>query len=321
MAEEQASTNKNIFLDSDQDGLSDEEEKTYGTNPQVADTDGDGYSDGAEIQSGYNPLKPAPGDRVTPEIKSINTENVSTNPNATNMTEEVTQRISTLVQDADPNNQEVTMEQVKAIVDESLNTKVSTDEFPAVSKDEITIKEQPATTGLSDAQITQIKKEDFADYITGVSYVMSSNSPTPITSATDLTNISTSLSQDFTTGILTQNTSSIRSVLGTEQKIVEQMKSIPVPAELVDTHIEALRIAKYSQNLDELLTQDPNDPIANIANFSKASSFIDYASTFSDDLNEKFNTYGLTYDDSVKNKLTSYGATAPNPDLIQMLFQ
>ncbi|MEK7172599.1 MAG: hypothetical protein AAB740_01315 [Patescibacteria group bacterium] len=42
--------------DSDNDGLSDREEvKVYGTNPFNVDTDGDGYSDGAEVKNGYNP--------------------------------------------------------------------------------------------------------------------------------------------------------------------------------------------------------------------------------------------------------------------------
>ena len=39
-AEENSITNKNIFLDSDQDGLSNDEEKAYGTNPNNADSDG-----------------------------------------------------------------------------------------------------------------------------------------------------------------------------------------------------------------------------------------------------------------------------------------
>ena len=43
--------------DSDRDGLTDEEEATLGTNPQVADTDGDGLSDFAEVHIYHsNPL-------------------------------------------------------------------------------------------------------------------------------------------------------------------------------------------------------------------------------------------------------------------------
>ena len=62
----QSQINNSLFLDSDQDGLTDQEEKMLGTDPFKADTDGDGYSDGKEVESGYNPLKPAPGDKIVP---------------------------------------------------------------------------------------------------------------------------------------------------------------------------------------------------------------------------------------------------------------
>ncbi|MDD5291297.1 MAG: hypothetical protein PHZ04_04275 [Patescibacteria group bacterium] len=43
-------------IDTDSDGLFDREEvKVYKTNPLVTDTDGDGYSDGDEVKNGYNP--------------------------------------------------------------------------------------------------------------------------------------------------------------------------------------------------------------------------------------------------------------------------
>jgi len=43
-------------LDSDQDGLSDEEEIFYGTDKNNPDSDGDGYLDGDEVKKSYNPL-------------------------------------------------------------------------------------------------------------------------------------------------------------------------------------------------------------------------------------------------------------------------
>jgi hypothetical protein len=43
-------------VDSDNDGLTNAEEKQYGTDPQNPDTDGDGYKDGEEVKNGYNPL-------------------------------------------------------------------------------------------------------------------------------------------------------------------------------------------------------------------------------------------------------------------------
>lgn len=43
-------------LDTDNDGLPDAVEATYGTDENAKDTDGDGYSDSAEVKNGYQPL-------------------------------------------------------------------------------------------------------------------------------------------------------------------------------------------------------------------------------------------------------------------------
>lgn len=51
--------------DSDNDGLTDREEKAYGTDPYNPDSDQDGYLDGEEIAAGYDPLVPSPGDKIT----------------------------------------------------------------------------------------------------------------------------------------------------------------------------------------------------------------------------------------------------------------
>lgn len=45
-----------VPLDSDEDGLSDQDERHYGTNRLDPDTDGDGFPDGTEVRGGYNPL-------------------------------------------------------------------------------------------------------------------------------------------------------------------------------------------------------------------------------------------------------------------------
>lgn len=54
-----SSEEKKVFIDTDQDNLSDEDEiNIYKTNPKNPDTDGDGYSDGVEIISDNDPLAP-----------------------------------------------------------------------------------------------------------------------------------------------------------------------------------------------------------------------------------------------------------------------
>ena len=56
--EKQLGTNPNN-IDTDGDGLTDYEEVSiYHTNPLNADTDGDGFNDGIEVRRGYNPLGP-----------------------------------------------------------------------------------------------------------------------------------------------------------------------------------------------------------------------------------------------------------------------
>ncbi len=63
-------------LDDDKDGLTNEEEKKYGTDPKNPDTDGDGFLDGAEVKNGFDPLRAAPNDRT------IDNGNANTNTNA-----------------------------------------------------------------------------------------------------------------------------------------------------------------------------------------------------------------------------------------------
>ncbi|MBS4033286.1 MAG: hypothetical protein KGZ85_02370 [Ignavibacterium sp.] len=58
--------------DTDSDGLFDfEEVKIYGTDPLNPDTDGDGYLDGEEVKAGYNPLDPRPGAKLLDLLKEI----------------------------------------------------------------------------------------------------------------------------------------------------------------------------------------------------------------------------------------------------------
>lgn len=49
----------NDAVDTDKDGLSDQVERTIGTNPNNSDTDGDGFGDGLEVHAGTNPRDPA----------------------------------------------------------------------------------------------------------------------------------------------------------------------------------------------------------------------------------------------------------------------
>lgn len=65
-------------VDTDGDGLSDYEEvKVYGTDPLKGDTDGDGHSDGAEIAQGFNPKGDGP---LLPTAQAIQNANAAAAP-------------------------------------------------------------------------------------------------------------------------------------------------------------------------------------------------------------------------------------------------
>src|SRR4030042_1404389 len=96
-ANDGASSGKNIFEDSDQDGLSDDEEKAYGTDVNNRDTDGDGYTDGVEVKSGYDPLKPAPGDKIIVSDTQHATRNTQQGGEGENLTQEVSEEARNLI--------------------------------------------------------------------------------------------------------------------------------------------------------------------------------------------------------------------------------
>ena len=70
---------KPVCLDSDGDGLCDDDELIIGTSPFLADSDGDGYPDGLEVALGSDPLDPKsipesrpPGYFATPPVSIQN---------------------------------------------------------------------------------------------------------------------------------------------------------------------------------------------------------------------------------------------------------
>ena len=71
------------YFDSDQDGLSDEEEAGYGTDPHSPDTDGDGLLDGFEVQNGLDPLVAGDetGDPDNDGLDNLGEQAAGTDPN------------------------------------------------------------------------------------------------------------------------------------------------------------------------------------------------------------------------------------------------
>lgn len=321
-AENTSGAAKSVFLDSDQDGLSDSEEKVYGTDSHNPDTDSDGYSDGAEVRSGYDPLKKAPGDKLSgfagTRAMAPGANNSADPASAVlgdsakkNLTNDIAERVTDLATKSATDNKQISLDDVQALVDQSLTPAVvSVDDFPEVSRAELKIKVQNYGN-LSAEKATAKKKEDFTNYIVAVTYIFSSNSSKPITSLTDAAGMISSIVTTITAAISSQNPAALNDIMTSQKKIVEQLKAMEVPEDLVEIHIKALRFALYSQQLVDLIQPKADDPMGSIANLSKIEGFMTVFSDFATEAESKISEYGLTYDETVRKKLESYGIEAP----------
>ncbi|HEX7586286.1 MAG TPA: thrombospondin type 3 repeat-containing protein [Patescibacteria group bacterium] len=294
-AQESSTTDKNVFLDSDQDGLSDTEEKALGTNPFNPDTDGDSYSDGAEVSAGYNPLVPAPGDRVVPENATASVAAGTTaTQDAGNVTQEVTDKINNLVNEKSATeSQEILMSDVQSLVEGTIQSKTEEVTLPTINPDEINIKTQDYSN-LSPTEQTAQKKEDFLNYATAATYVISSNSPKPITSADDLTSITTSLTQQISSALTSRDPKVLNDLSQIGEKTLDQLKYIEVPEEMVPLHTQGLMFSKYAIQLKDSIAPNPEDPLGEIVNFSKMQGLAESFLGFGLELQNKASQYGIS---------------------------
>ncbi len=309
-ATENSNGTKNIFLDSDQDGLTDAEEKTYGTNPQKADTDGDGYTDGAEVKAGYDPLKKAPGDKLsTSQTASVKGESVSekqvVSEEKPNLTQETAQKISTLTNESAIQNQEIGTEEIQTLLDSIMNGEDFKNELPEISPDEIKILKQNYSS-LSKEKAQEKMKEDAVNYSVAILYIFASNSPEPLTSSTDAISILNKTVQKIITSFASGNPDVLNDLSISGEKIYEQLKEVKVPEDMVDTQIKALQYASYAQDLKNLIKLDPTDPLANLSNYSKISTFVGSLNEFYDEIKSKLESYGVDYGE-VQDKLEDKG--------------
>lgn len=310
----------NIFLDSDQDGLTDEEERLYGTNPRDSDSDGDGYSDGAEVASGYDPLKKSPGDKlpspagltskIQPEVRGIEAAFQDSSEPEDNLTQQVAQKISAMTEEGALEEETISVSDIKSMVDSILAVQDIEEELPQISVSEINVKKQNYKN-LSKEDAKEKEREDFKNYVIAIYYILASNSPEPITSASNLSSIMGNFSLNVISAITTRDASSLDKFSQSGEKILEQMREVEVPENLTDLHIEALSLAEYTTVVKDKVTPKANDPLGEIANLSKVQNFLGLLANFSVKIESKFLEYDLFYDEEVRKKIESFGLIAP----------
>lgn len=296
------SSDENIASDIDQDGLSDDEERTkYGTDPTNPDSDRDGYSDGAEVKSGYNPLKPAPGDKmedgtetpVSDEITSkISLE--SSEDSSGNMTEDLSNQIAALMSSEEFGEGGISMDKINALIESALAKEITFDDLPTIDQSSIKILKQDYS-GFSEEKQARKKKEDNENYLSAIFYITANNSPRSIASEDEI--------RSFSDEIISKIPSVTSSEAGIDYftdladrgaKTLEELNKLEVPEDMLELHIKGLQLATYGVSLKNKVSINNSDPIASIVSLSQVEKFLALITDFSTEVEGKLEGLGLS---------------------------
>ncbi len=289
---ESSSSAKNIFVDSDQDNLSLDEEKLYGTDPDKADTDGDGYSDGVEVESGYNPLLPAPGDRIVggdEEKKKTTGENTASGPNLTN---EVSEQISGVLSTIDSDNKEITFDQINTAVEDALTSQSDEVILPEVDVKSIKIKKAPSSSLKEKERIAEERK-DVLEYLTGMSYIVVDNSPAQFTNEDEFGSMLGNLSNQAVLTLASGNKDFTNTLAERGQKILDESQKLEVPEAMLDIHIKALKMGLYAVSLKQEINPGNGDPLGQIAVLSRLQGLLGVTTQFTDEVQGALTKYEI----------------------------
>lgn len=288
------SNNESIFLDSDQDNLSDEDEEKYGTDSKNPDTDGDGYQDGAEVESGYDPTKPAPGDKIN---KAKDTKALSIDSDSENLTTEFSTRIAEMVA-AGQDGGGVDMNSINALIEEKLSGTISFSDLPEVDESKIKIKKQDYS-GYGKEKQARKKKEDNEEYLSSIFYIMTNNLPHSIDSKESI--------QEFSNEIMLKIPAVVSSTNGAGSGLeyftdlaekgstmLAKLDELEVPQDMLDIHKKGLQLSTYAISLKDKVKVDTSDPIASLVSFSEVENIMTLANDYISETEVKLEELGLT---------------------------
>ncbi len=267
--------------DSDGDGLTNAEERIYGTDPYNPDTDGDGYSDGIEVRSGYDPLKKAPGDKIV----SAQTDSTSSSADSSALVDKLSTNLQTLV--ASKSDQDVSMDDLDGVINGSLQNEIGPaptwDTLPDIDHSKIKIKPQQYQN-LSDADRKAKLNSDLNDYVRQLTMLFVSNIPDANIAEFEQT------FQDKLSGLSSDDPDYqyFRDFADKLQLMDDQANQIEVPEALVSYHVELLKLLNaYIAIKNDQTTPGADDPVGLVIIMNKVQAL----SPLLTDLLSQFGTY------------------------------
>ena len=282
---------ENIFVDSDQDGLSNEEERLYKTNPNEKDSDGDSYTDGVEVKSGYDPLKPAPGDKLFATAGEVNA--ASGAADSSNLTEAFSQEVASIITEKGASGEEITLDDL----DEKINKILTSDKvnvsLPPIDLKGLKIK-NPVSDKLGAEEKKQKEQEQAVKYLTAMAYIFAQNSPQQFSNEDELAS-STQLVSGQVTNFFATGTGEILGTLAENgRNVLNDSKEVEVPHHLLPLHIKGMQLAEYSIALKDQVKPNNNDPLAQIESMVEVQSLIGAYISYANELQSKLTEYGVT---------------------------
>jgi hypothetical protein len=190
-------------------------------------------------------------------------------------------------------NQELTNEDLNQAVANVLEQANQEVELPEVDVDSLKIKE--ISKKLDDEEKEAQKKEDTIEYLTTVSYIILSNSPSPIRSDKELVGFTERAAQEAVLSIATGNYSMVDSLETKSQAVLKEIESVEVPENMVDTHLKAVQIVKFLGSMSGKLKSVnlSNDPIGQMAELAKVQGAMLEVQNFVYESQQKLTDLGI----------------------------
>lgn len=287
----------NVFIDQDQDGLTDQEELLYGTDPTNPDTDEDGYQDGKEINSGYDPLKPAPGDKIISDQTTQSTATATTTSSipvqttTENLTETFLEKIKEskaseveLLQEISQNPNELnnketvdqlqnislTQEELENILKETMDTSTTNDKVELIDEAEVKVMDRPK--GDDEEEIKAKEKKQIEEYLVSFGYIMLKNAPFELQQSNQLQSQTLSFVNTLSSNLQSGDFSQVDVYRSKAQSAYDELKALETPYVLKDIHISALSIFKYVIKQDANSLTNEEDPLNMVLMIGKLQS-------------------------------------------------
>ena len=268
--------NKDVFNDSDQDGLSDAEEQLYGTNPHNKDTDEDGYSDGTEIKSGYDPLKAAPEDKIlTPTTIQPSASNTTESSlNAQNLTKNFDLKLQAFL--TENGEKDISMSSLDSFVEENIGTLIeSSQQNYILTEDDIAkikVKKQTCQQ-LTESECIQQKNESAKIYLVELLDIFIGNIPAEIKTPDDVFGFYDDLMLKIEKlGSDNPNYEYFRTIGSKLEIVQDQLQVLEVPEDLLSMHIKLLEIIRGFLSLRDPALPSIEDPLGKLIILSKANT-------------------------------------------------